>query len=261
MRRVGIHWEMQAVDTALLPEKAKSLGYDQLELDGLGLLEMSPWGRKRLLFEARNNQIDLSYSLVPPVGWDLSSLDEEVRRSAVHRMQELMKLLGELGGGSLSGPLYAQNSFDEPYAAHKAEHWEQSVKSLRSLTPVAEEEDVVLNLRPVNRYEHCLVNTAEQALKLIHAVNHPNFGIDLDTFHMNIEERSLSKAIEQAGIYLHCLHVRENTGLPFGQGCLDWASVEAGLTTIHYEGPIVHTIGSTNRADASALRESLCDFH
>lgn len=261
MRSLGIHWEMQAVDSALLPEKAKLLGYDQLELDGLALLEMSPWGRKRLLFEARNNQIDLSYSLVPPVGWDLSSLDEEVRRSAVHMVQDLMKQLGELGGGSLSGPLYAHRSFDESYLAHKAEHWEQSVKSLRSLTPVAEEEDVVLNLRPVNRYEHCLVNTAEQALKLIHAVNHPNFGIDLDTFHMNIEEHSFSKAIEQAGIYLHCLHVRENTGLPVGQGCLDWARVEAGLASIHYDGPIVHTIGSANSGDVSTLRQLLCDFH
>lgn len=261
MRSLGIHWEMQAVDTALLPEKAKSLGYGQLECDGLSLLAMSLWGRKRLLFEARNHQIDLSYSLTPPLGWDLSCLDEEMRRSAVHRMQELMKLLGEMGGGSLSGALYAQRSFDEDYRAHKSEHWEQSVKSLRSLTAVAEEEDVVLNLRPVNRYEHCLVNTAEEALQLIHAVNHPNFGIDLDTFHMNMEELSLSRAIEQAGIYLHCLHVRENTGLPVGQGCLDWSAVQAGLDAIHYEGPIVHIIGFDQNGDASVLNQLLCDFH
>ena len=261
MRSLGIHWEMQAMDTALLPEKAKSLGYGQLECDGLSLLDLSPWGRKRLLFEARNNQIDLSYSLVPPLGWDLSSLDEEMRRSAVHRMQELMKLLGEMGGGSLSGPLYAHKRFDETYVAHKTEHWEQSVKSLRSLTAVAEEEDVVLNLRPVNRYEHCLVNTAEEALQLIHAVNHPNFGIDLDTFHMNMEERSLSNAIEQAGIYLHCIHVRENTGLPVGQGCLDWKAVHEGLAAIRYEGPIVHVVGGEQSGDVSVLTQLLSDFH
>ncbi len=265
MRIVGIHytrWASSAeADIASLVQKAKHLSYDQLEVDGIILQQMSPWGRKRLGFEARNYRIDISYSLNPPPDYDLSSLDEDVRRHALTQFQNLIRTIGEMGGGSLNGPLYSSFPVQLHLIQDKQRLLEQSIKSLRSLTTLAQDEDVMLNIRPVNRYEHFLIPTASEALAYVHAINHPNCGIDLDTFHMNIEEYSLSKAISQAGIYLHCLHVRENTGLPVGQGCLDWNSVYEGLASINYEGPIVHVIRGDESSNASAIKQLLCDFH
>ncbi len=244
MRVVGIHytrWAAQAeVDIASLVQKAKHLQYDQLEVDGIIVQQMSPWGRKRLGFEARNNQIDICYSLKPPHEYDLSSLDEDVRKHAVIQFQNLIRTIGEMGGGSLNGPLYAGFPAEPILLQQKTELLEQSVKSLRSLTSLAREEDVVLNIRPVNRYEHFLIPTAGEALAYVHAVNHPNCGIDLDTFEMNVEEDDLSAAILQAGIYLHCLHVRENNQKMVGLGSLDWVMVRKALDAIYYKGPLVH---------------------
>ena len=62
----------------------------------------------------------------------------------------------------------------------------------RRLRPVAEfaaERGVRLAVEPLNRYETSLVNTVEQALALIEALDHPARGLLLDTFHLNIEEK------------------------------------------------------------------------
>ena len=55
----------------------------------------------------------------------------------------------------------------------------------------AGEHGIVLCLEPLNRFETSFINLASQAIDLVDRVNHPACGIMLDTFHMNIEERSL----------------------------------------------------------------------
>lgn len=268
MRIVGIHYTRWAspaeADIASLVQKAKHLQYDQLEVDGIIMQQMSPWGRKRLGFEARNHQIDISYSIVPPSEYDLSSLDEDVRRHALSQFQDLIRTIGEMGGGSLNGPLYTSFPGNREMQHARQKLLEQSVKSLRSLTPLAQDEDVVLNIRPVNRYEHFLIPTAGDALSYVHAVNHPNCGIDLDTFEMNLEEDDMKAAILEAGIYLHCLHVRENNQKMVGLGALDWSAVRSALDAIYYKGPLVHMPASGQRdredpAESRRIRNLLCN--
>jgi len=51
------------------------------------------------------------------------------------------------------------------------------------MTKKAEKYGVVLTIEPLNRYETYLLNIAEDALELIHEINHPNLKLYLDTFH------------------------------------------------------------------------------
>lgn len=268
MRIVGIHytrWASSAeADIASLVQKAKHLSYDQLEVDGIILQQMSPWGRKRLGFEARNYRIDISYSLNPPPDYDLSSLDEDVRRHALTQFQNLIRTIGEMGGGSLNGPLYSSFPVQLHLIQDKQRLLEQSIKSLRSLTTLAQDEDVMLNIRPVNRYEHFLIPTASEALAYVHAINHPNCGIDLDTFEMNLEEDDMKAAILQAGIFLHCLHIRENNKKMVGLGALDWKTVRNALDEIYYKGPLVHMPavleeGVEGPQESQRIRNLLCN--
>lgn len=141
----------------------------------------------------------------------------------------------------MNGPFYTSIPPLLHLQNQKDRLFEQSVGSLRSLANIAVDEDVLLNIRPVNRYEHFFMNTASDALKFVRSVNHPGCGIDLDTFHMNIEESDMLAAFEQAGYYLHCIHVRENNGLAVGKGSLPWALIKERLDLMHYEGPpVVH---------------------
>lgn len=244
MRTVGLSYSFfsQQWDDDPTPwvGKAKELGYDQLEVSAQSLQELSAWGLKRLYFESRDHQIDLSYHTYLSAGHDLSSLDEEVSKAGIAHVSEVIKTIGSLGGGDLGGVFYASWPASPPLGVDRRRNFDQSVKSLRVLLEVAESEDVMLNIEVVNRYEHYLINTVEEALQYIHAVNHPNCGLLLDTFHLSIEEKNLAEALRQAGLYLRCLHISENTRGCIGSGSIDWEAVHHALDDIHYKGPLVN---------------------
>ncbi len=55
-----------------------------------------------------------------------------------------------------------------------------------------------LALEPLNRFETSLINTVDQALEVVDAVDSDALGLCLDTFHMNIEERDPAAAADRA---------------------------------------------------------------
>ncbi|MCS7040952.1 MAG: sugar phosphate isomerase/epimerase, partial [Caldilineales bacterium] len=61
----------------------------------------------------------------------------------------------------------------------------------------------------------------------------------LDTFHMNIEEKSLGEAIRAAGPRLKHFHACENDRGAPGSGHVPWNDVAEALRAIGYEGPVV----------------------
>src|SRR3546814_7199770 len=64
---------------------------------------------------------------------------------------------------------------------------------------MAESRGLKIALEPLNRFESDLINTAGDALRLIHDIGHPAAGILLDGFHVNIEEASIQQAVMSAG--------------------------------------------------------------
>jgi D-psicose/D-tagatose/L-ribulose 3-epimerase len=70
-------------------------------------------------------------------------------------------------------------------------------------------------------------------------VNHPACQIMLDTFHMNIEEKSLGDAIRSVGPHLRHVHACENDRGAPGSGNVNWDDVQQALRDIHYDGPVV----------------------
>jgi D-psicose/D-tagatose/L-ribulose 3-epimerase len=146
----------------------------------------------------------------------------------------------KIGAVNLIGPIYSavgrcwQTTLEE-----REREMEILVKNLRSLAAFAAEHDVVLCLEPLNRFETSFLNLAEQAVEVVDRVNHPACKIMLDTFHMNIEERSLGDAIRAAGHRLHHVHTCENDRGAPGTGNVAWEEVAAALHDIGYEGPVV----------------------
>ncbi len=95
-----------------------------------------------------------------------------------------------------------------------------------------------LGLEPVTRYESYLLNTCEQALKLIDMIGENNVKVHLDTYHMNVEEKNFYKATKAAGNKLMHYHLCENDrGIP-GTGLVDWDDVFRALSEIGYKGRV-----------------------
>ena len=65
-----------------------------------------------------------------------------------------------------------------------------------------------------------------------------NGGVMADTFHMNIEERSISGAILAHGNLLNHVHLSDSNRLAPGLGHIDFAEVLRALIEVDYEGSL-----------------------
>ena len=93
-----------------------------------------------------------------------------------------------------------------------------------------------LGLEPCNRYETHLLNTAKQTIEALDRIGADNTFVHLDTYHMNIEEVSMSQGCQDASNRLEYIHLSEsNRGVP-GQGCLKWEDTFAGLKAVDFQG-------------------------
>jgi len=76
-------------------------------------------------------------------------------------------------------------------------------------------------------------------LALVEAVGHPSLGINLDTFHINIEEKRFGETIERVGKHLFHVHTCENDRGTPGTGHIPWTEVAAALKKIGYNRTLV----------------------
>jgi D-psicose/D-tagatose/L-ribulose 3-epimerase len=92
-----------------------------------------------------------------------------------------------------------------------------------------------LAIEPCCRFECYLIATVEEGLSFIKRIGRDNVGLLLDTFQMNIEEKSLPAAIRAAGDKLVHFHVcASDRGIP-GTGHTDWKGVFDALKKIGYK--------------------------
>ncbi len=171
---------------------------------------------------------------------DLIDADESVRQQGMAYIRHCIDAVQTLGGRNLVGPLYSATGRTwQQTAAERANDMDILAPILRSLAQYAAERSVVLGIEPLNRFETSFINTTSQVIELVDRVDHPSCGIMLDTFHMNIEEKSPGAAIRAAGPRLMHLHACENDRGAPGSGNVDWDGVVQALRDIHYDGPVV----------------------
>ena len=113
------------------------------------------------------------------------------------------------------------------------------VRQLTELSTYAADRGVALAVEPLNRFETSFLNLSSQAIEVVDRVDHPACGILLDTFHMNIEERSIGEAIRAAGKRMRQLHTCENDRGAPGSGHVPWREVAEACRDIGFKGPFV----------------------
>jgi sugar phosphate isomerase/epimerase len=109
---------------------------------------------------------------------------------------------------------------------------------LREGAAYAKARGVRLALEPLNRYESDIVNSAEEGLAFLNEIGHPTLGLVLDTYHVNIEERSWTEPFRRvmaAGRLFH-IHLGDNNRLPPGHGLIDFPAIVVSLREIGYNG-------------------------
>lgn len=243
MNKLGIFmnfWEKNwTADHAKYIRKAADLGFDILEFQAQPLLEMEREKLLSLKHLADESGIELTYSLGLDPRYDVSSADEGVRRGGVDYLQRIVEKIGIMDGKLLSGVSYAGWGSPQYVVDDKTAIVERSKESMRDIVRTAEEYGVTYCVEAVNRFEGCVINTAQEALDYVQDIDSPNIGVLLDTYHMNIEERSIGDAIRLVGDKLTSFHTSENNRTPPGRGHLNWDEIFGALADIRYTGRII----------------------
>lgn len=213
------------------------LGYDRIELPIEGVDDVN-YDRAAEIITAAKLKVSCCVAMGPDR--DLIHPDKAIRENGLAYVRQCIDAVQKLGGRNLVGPLYSSVGRTwQQTAAERVHDLDILVANLRSLAEYAADHDVVMGLEPLNRFETSFINMASQAIEVIDRVDHPACGIMLDTFHMNIEEKSLGDAIRATGPRLVHLHACENDRGAPGSGNVDWPGVAQALQDINYNGPVV----------------------
>jgi D-psicose/D-tagatose/L-ribulose 3-epimerase len=217
--------------------KVKSFGYEQVE----GCIEDPSRLTAPAVAKAAAEE-GLSVLVCGAFGpdRDIYHEDEQRRRGGTGYLRHCVDFAAAVGSTLVSGPMYAPTGQARLLdAGARAAQWARATDSLAQVAEHARAANVRLAVEPLNRFETDLVNTVEQGIRLCADVGADNVGLLLDTFHMNIEEKSLPAAITTAGPRVFHFQASENDRGTPGSGHIAWEEIVAALRGIDYAGSVV----------------------
>ncbi len=220
----------------LAPQVAR-MGFDLIEV---GIESTADLDYRRAAEIAKANGLAVSVCAAMGPDRDLIHADDGIRKNAMSYLRHCIDAASTLGATNVCGPLYSavgrtwQQTDDE-----RKRDLDTLVGELRELAAHASDKGVWLGVEPLNRFETSFINLASQAIEVADRVDHPACGVMLDTFHMNIEERSIGDAIRAAGKRMRHLHSCENDRGAPGTGHVPWGEVAQACRDIGFTGPFV----------------------
>jgi D-psicose/D-tagatose/L-ribulose 3-epimerase len=217
-------------DFALLPRLVAG-GFDGIEVP---ILDPAAFDADAVAREF--DRVGLARTAVAnvPRGSSLASADAGERQRARDHVAACITVARDIGAEVLAGPMYTPVGFLTG-TRRTPEEWKWAVDSWQQLSPVVEAAGIEIGIEPLNRFETYFLNVAVDAARLCDEVGCPRIGILVDTFHANIEEKSIGAALRAAGPHLKHLHVCENDrGVP-GSGHVAWGEFFATVAALGYE--------------------------
>jgi D-psicose/D-tagatose/L-ribulose 3-epimerase len=210
----------------------KEAGFDGVEVP---IFDPAPFPAAALGREAGRLGLACTAVSIIPVGLHLGSEDPAARAGAQAHVRAVIDRAAEAGADLLSGPLYSPVGY-LPGRRRTAAEWARAVESWQQLAPYAAAAGVTIGLEPLNRFETYFLNTAADGAAFCDAVGHPSVGLLVDTFHANIEEKTIGAALRAAGRHLKHVHTCENDrGIP-GSGHVAWREMFDSAVGLGYDG-------------------------
>jgi sugar phosphate isomerase/epimerase len=109
----------------------------------------------------------------------------------------------------------------------------------KKLAVAAQEKGVTIILESLNSTETNFLNTLKEAAEIVRKVNHPNFRLNADIYHMMKENESPQEIINAGKLIVYCeIAEKENRTLP-GVAGEDFRPYFKALKKINFSGPIL----------------------
>lgn len=233
--KLGIHayeWCSEwSNETLGIIDTVKELGFDFLEIPLMCLPKFDPAAVKERLdgFCVTTSNVLLTDDV------DITSFDEDCRKNGVKYLKDCVKASAEAGAKMFSGVIYSKY-LKEAKCMPSDEEWQFSADAMREVARYAADLGMSIAMEPVTRYESYLLNTAEEAVKLVDMIGEPNVFVHLDSYHMNVEEKNFYEAVKTAGKKLSNFHMCENDRGIVGTGHVDWDGIFRAFKEIGFDG-------------------------
>lgn len=211
----------------------KAIGYD-----GIELMVADP---KKIDAETVNN-LSSKYSL--PVcmvctgevfGQEklfFSDLDPIRRRKAIEAAKDAAKLAKATGANKINiGRLRGGTTI---WGDHEKEI-SLSLTGLKEVAQFSGSIGVQTALEPVNSIACSFINSTQDGIEVINALNEPALKLMLDSNHMYIEDKDPLQSIMQAMPYTIYVHLADSNRLYPGQGKIDFLSFIQRLHDLGYD--------------------------
>ena len=221
---------------------AAEIGYQGLEVAPFTLAnhvdDISADRRAELRETAREAGvpvIGLHWLLVTPEGLHVTTPDEDLRRRSWDYVVALAELCTDLGGDIMifgsPGQRSSQGTSSEEAVAHLTD-------GLVRVAPALASHDVKLLLEPLSSDQTDVINTLEDAVRVVQDVDHPAVSAMYD-FHNTADERlALAELVHRYAGYIDHIQIQEMDGTYLGTGDAEQEFVPAlrAFRDIGYDG-------------------------
>ena len=248
-------------DLASAFRKVAELGYDGVELMMKDPSQLDGTSIRRWLDENRLELVGLCTGHVyGEDGLGLVGPDPEICRQAMARLKSFVDFAATyFGAGTLvnigrsRGPGFPDEAFKTLGRMEEA---------FRELAEYALPRGIRLVLEPITVHQATYIHTSQDGIAMVERVNHPNFGLMLDVYHMNIEDVNIYDSFREADERCWFVHFSDNNRKWPGSAHLDFEQIVSVLNEMGYDGYVSMEILPWTDPDTAAQSsmESLCRY-
>jgi len=213
-------------------ESLKKIGYDGVELP---IFDLNPdnfakIGKKLDSTGLQRTAVTVCTDTENPI-----SPDAKIRQAGLDRLKKAIDCCRAAGATHLCGPIHsAIGSFTGQ--GPTTDEWNWGKDTLSKAADYAKQNNVTLVVEYLNRFECYFLTCAADVGRFCREINHTHCKTMYDTFHSNIEEKSIRGAIQSyADQFVH-VHISENDRSTPGEGDVKWDETFAALKEVKYDG-------------------------
>ena len=210
----------------------KGWGYDGVELP---MFDFDLANAKKIGAELQ--RLGLEATAVTVCTKDENPIDPSaaIREAGLNRLKKAVDACAAAGATHLCGPIHsALGEFSG--AGRTADEWSRGKDILAKAADHAKANGVTLVVEYLNRFECYFLNCAADAAKFCREVGHTHLKTMYDTFHANIEEKSITEAVKACADQMVHVHISENDRSTPGEGGVNWDESFAALKQVNYDG-------------------------
>lgn len=237
-------------------------GYDAVEIAPFTLgdnpTEISERDARKIGNLAKSSGLAVTgfhWLLQKPEGLHLTCPDIGIRRRTKEVFQHLARICAAMGGEIMvfGSPKQRNVLPGETYDAA----FGRAVELFREVCDVAHPLGVILALEPLSaEYTNFMVN-AEEAVRVIKAVDHPACRLHLDVNAMCSEEKSIDEIVSENREYLAYFHANDPNLRGPGFGDVDFVPIARALKNVGYDGVVSVEVFDYEPNPQTIARESL----